>query len=408
MTIGFMRRIDYWFGIPACFFLSIFHAVFKKLARPKQPPAPIRKILFLELSEIGSTILSYPAITKAKELFPESELFFWIFESNQDAVHVLKVIDRKNVLTVRTKNLFISAKDLINNLRRIRREKIDVVLDLELFSRFSCVLSFLSGAPRRVGFHSFAQEGLYRGNLHTHRVSYNPYQHISVNFLSLVSGINAPLDQVPLVKEYYEKKGCDILLPKLKSTGDGKKAIWKKLKQIAPDIDEKKTIVVIHPGIKEALPLRQWALGHYLELTRRLLLNPNVFIVMAGVLYESLDKDIVEQLRMPRLINLIGKTSIPELIDLFNVSDMLISHDGGIIHIASLTPVHIIALFGPETPSLYQPLTDNKTILYRPLSCSPCLTAYNHRISMCRDNQCVREITVEEVLEKALCSLPDA
>ena len=56
-----------------------------------------------------------------------------------------------------------------------RRNTIDAAVDLELFSRFSGLLTGLSGAHQRVGFYRFHNEGLYRGDMLTHRVAYNPH-----------------------------------------------------------------------------------------------------------------------------------------------------------------------------------------------------------------------------------------
>ncbi|HQO59057.1 MAG TPA: hypothetical protein PLT76_10125, partial [Candidatus Omnitrophota bacterium] len=98
MTVGWMRRLDFWIGVPVCFFLSIFQFLQKPFQKNPAPGKPLKKVLFLELSEIGSTILSYPAMQKLKELYPERELYFWIFNNNQDAVHVLGTVARENVL----------------------------------------------------------------------------------------------------------------------------------------------------------------------------------------------------------------------------------------------------------------------------------------------------------------------
>jgi hypothetical protein len=69
---------------------------------------------------------------------------------------------------------------------------------------------------------------------------------------------------------------------------------------------------------------------------------------------------------------------------------------------AVLTPVPAIILFVPETPVLYGPLAENVFCPHQALPCSPGLTAYTHRISPCDgDNQCLKQITPEQVLAKA-------
>ena len=89
------------------------------------------------------------------------------------------------------------AGDSVRFLRWCREKDIDTVVDLELFSRFTALLSGFSGAERRVGFYRFHNEGLYRGEMLTHRVAYNPHIHIAKNFIALVDALTAAAPAVP-------------------------------------------------------------------------------------------------------------------------------------------------------------------------------------------------------------------
>ncbi len=87
---------------------------------------------------------------------------------------------------------------------------------------------------------------------------------------------------------------------------------------------------------------------------------------------------------------------------IFHFASILITNDGGPGHFAAMTPMPAITLYGPETPLLYGPLSKNTVNLYANVSCSPCLTAYNHRNSPCDgDNVCLKLIKPEQVLAKA-------
>jgi ADP-heptose:LPS heptosyltransferase len=105
----------------------------------------------------------------------------------------------------------------------------------------------------------------------------------------------------------------------------------------------------------------------------------------------------------PGCLDLTGYTaSVRDVTVLLHLGALLITTDGGTGHFAALTPIPAVVLYGPETPLLYGPLSDRTVTLFKGLSCSPCLTAYNHRRSPCDgDNQCVKTITPEEVLAKA-------
>ncbi len=396
VNVNFARNIDYWFGIPICFILSIFNTI-QKIFIPRNPEKfEPRKIMFLELSEIGSVILGYSAIKKAKEMFPNAKLYFWIFQVNQDSIRILDIIPNENIITMRNDNLLYLFRDILRNLWHIWKEDIDVIIDMELFSRFSSILSYLSGAKIRVGFYKFSLEGLYRGNLHTHKIIYNPYMHINKNFLALVYSLESHTKEMPLLK--ISLMSYETTVPKVKSSREGEEHIWCKLKEINDQIDRKNKIVILNPGFNELLSIRRWPLENYIELAKRLLNDRQIFIVIIGVVLRPFAREKISlEIANPHFINLIGKTSVAELIDLYNISTLLISHDCGAPHIASLTDVNIIALFGPETPILYSPLTPHKKVLFADFACSPCITAYNHRHSVCKNNRCMKAITVDEV-----------
>ena len=120
-----------------------------------------------------------------------------IFEKNRASVDILNLVPRENVLTIREKSLGSFLADVIKTVVRMHRERIDVVFDLELFTRVTAILTYLSGAPVRVGFHKFRMEGLYRGNLHTHKIQYNFQQHISKSFLSFLDVLRYPAKDWP-------------------------------------------------------------------------------------------------------------------------------------------------------------------------------------------------------------------
>ena len=110
------------------------------------------------------------------------------------------------------------------------------------------------------------------------------------------------------------------------------------------------------------------------------------------------------QVASPACLDLTGYTrSIRELLMLFHASALLITNDGGPGHFATLTPIPTIVFFGPETGRLYGPLGPRNTVLELGLACSPCLSAYNHRLSFCDgDNQCLKRIAPDPVLAQAL------
>src|SRR6266540_995962 len=81
-------------------------------------------------------------------------------------------------------------------------------------------------------------------------------------------------------------------------------------------------------------------------------------------------------------------------------SAILVTNDSGPAHFASMTPIRVVTLFGPETPALFAARSPNATALWAGIACSPCVNAYNNRQSVCRNNVCMQAITVYDVFKE--------
>ena len=185
MNVDSMRKIDRWVGVPLCFLMSIFLWISARIRFLKKKAPDLKRVLFIELSEMGSAIIVDPAMKMRED--GGSELFFAIFEDNYKSLAILQTVPDENIFKMRSNGLFVLAIDVIRFMFWTRKHRIKTVIDLELFSRFTALLCALSGARSRIGYASFHDEGLYRGNLINFPVRYNPHVHVSVNFMSLVN-----------------------------------------------------------------------------------------------------------------------------------------------------------------------------------------------------------------------------
>jgi len=162
-----MRFLDRWVGSSMSAVLTIFRKSADVLRR--KPAGPPRRILVVKLVEQGATVIAEPALRRATEMVGRDNVFMAVFAENRFILSILDVLPTNNIITIRSGNIFVIALDTIRAIWRMRREKIDTAVDFEFFSRFSGALTYLSGAKRRIGFHSFAGEAGYRGDLMTHR-----------------------------------------------------------------------------------------------------------------------------------------------------------------------------------------------------------------------------------------------
>jgi len=395
MRLDIMRKIDFWLGAPLCFLLSLFRGRVKR-------PARFNKILFIELSEMGSAMLAHSAIKRIKETLPHAELYFWAFERNKESVQACGVIPEKNIITMNDKTFYSIIRDSVSNIRRMRSEKIDAVIDMELFSRFTAILSYLSGAKIRAGFYRFFQEGLYRGSLCNIKVQYNPHLHISLNFMALIESLLTIEPHTPFYKGRIESP--EIRLPVFEQDKASRDKIRSLLKSNSGmHLDENSRIIVINPFGGKLLPIRSWPLENYILLAEKLLIHKNTFIVIIGLESDNKENSLMRGIAgQKRVADIRGRLGFADLLNLFSIADIFITHDSGPVHFASLTKVNMIVLFGPETPVCYGPLRKDAVIFYSGFACSPCLSAYNHRKSPCKDNKCLKAISVEDVYKAAV------
>ena len=400
MKLSTMRRIDYFVGVPATFLLTLLVRLLGR-RRQRQLRGEPRRILFIELSEMGSTILASAAIRRVQERYPGAQHSFAIFKKNAASMRLLDLFDERHIFTIRDDSLEHMAGDVLAFVRFCRAERIDTVIDLELFSRISSILSLLSGATTRVGFHNYDGEGLFRGEHLTHRVHYNPYLHMSQNFLALIEALEVEPDAIPLPKRFIPVQPPPL---QVATTAEAFAYVRRELEACYPLTPTHRLVVVNHDA-GTLLPIRTWPTEYFADLVRRLLAADRTIVVALMGISEAEEsaRAIVARVGDPRCIDFVGRTrTLTDVLQLFHQAELLITNDSGPAHFASLTPIKSITLFGPETPVLYGPLGPDAVHLFANLACSPCLSALNHRSSPCQDNQCLKQISVEEVLTHAL------
>jgi ADP-heptose:LPS heptosyltransferase len=393
MNLNFQRTVDRVAGKLICRLLSWIYC----LRRKPTPPVEFQKVLIILLSEMGSLVLAYPMFRAIKAKHPDSSIYVLLFEKNREVLELLDVMPKENILTLNDASMKTFARDSVRVLRIVRSTGFDAVIDCELFARVSSIFSFFAGAPVHVGFHPYTQEGLYRGSFINRPVMYNPYHSITQQFLTMVEALDS--DTVPTAKRVVVPK--TIAAPSIAFEEEEIREMAERLYGDFPGI-EKKTLVLIYPsgGI---LPIRAWPMDNYSTLTKALLGDGHAVAVIGLETDKGLAEQIASDCSSADCIDLTGYTrSVRELLILFHLASLLITNDGGPGQFAAMTPIPSIIFYGPETPALYGALSSKAYFFYLSLSCSPCLTAFNHRNSPCDgDNQCLKRIGPEQVYTKA-------
>ena len=98
MNVDAARAIDRWVGLPLCWALTAC----RYLAIPfvQGQDRPVRKVLIIKLSEMGSTVFACPALGELTQREPGVELFFLVFGENRAIVDALQLAPPENVISL--------------------------------------------------------------------------------------------------------------------------------------------------------------------------------------------------------------------------------------------------------------------------------------------------------------------
>ncbi len=396
-----MRFLDVWLGRPLCALFTLVRACARVCGLERGAPGSPRSILLLKLTEQGATVLAWNAIARAREMVGAENVYLCVLEDNREILDLLGTIPTQNVFAIRSRSLLVFSLDVLRMLRRARGLRIDATVDMEFFARFPAVLAYLTGARRRVGVHRFTAELPYRGDLLTHRVPYNPYVSTATAYRMLVEAVVLNQDETPFLKTPLTQV-TDAPPPFEPSEPERERV--RELARRAAGRELTHPIIILNPNASDIIPLRKWPTERFVELGRRLAeANPRVSLVITGSpAEEEAGARIARDIGEDRAVSLAGLTSLRELVVLYTLADVLVTNDSGPGHFASLTGIDAVVLFGPETPVLYGPLGPRAHVIWAGLACSPCVSAFNHRLSPCADNVCMKSITTEQVFEKVM------
>lgn len=395
MKASTIRFSDRWLGIPACAVLTLWRRVFDR----RQPSGSVKRILFLKLVEQGATVLAYPALRDAVGRVGAENVFFMVLAENRPILDLLDVIPPDNVIAVPTGGLLKTLTGMVRAIWRIRGLGIDATLDYELFSRASAVLAYLSGASRRVGYHSWHGDGPWRGDLMTHRLVSNPHLHMQTVMSVMVEAAFRDPHDLPALD--IDTDRLDTALMRFEPTAAERSEVIELIQAVSGE-GYHRPLVLLNANASDLLPLRKWQSARYVDLARRLLAAfPDVRIAFTGAPSEAAAVEpLVREVSDRRCFSLAGKTTMRQLIVLYSLADILVTNDSGPAHFASLADIDVVTLFGPETPAVFGVKGPRSHILYAALPCSPCVNAANNRLSACTNNLCMQAITVNQVFEQ--------
>ncbi len=158
-------------------------------------------------------------------------------------------------------------------------------------------------------------------------------------------------------------------------------------------LTDREPLVALMPGAEYG-PAKCWPLENFRALAQRLIRNEYQVAVFGGA-KDSAAGELIRQDNTA--LNLCGKTSLTEAIDLIAAASVSVTNDSGLMHMSAAVNVPVVAVYGSTTPAFTPPLIERAQIVQRELDCRPCFK----RECPLDHLDCLRGITVDEVYNAA-------
>lgn len=347
----------------------------------KKPPENPKNILIIKIRALGDVLLTTPMIRAVRKSCPEARLSVVVapVESNilkgNPHIDELIIYDRNKIKNLPFFKKIGAYRELI---ARLRHKKYDLLIDAH-------------SGPRAITLAGLAKAGFRIGQIKKQNFFYDirlqPSDdqdiHSSVSYLRLTDALGI---------------ADDGLYPDVPRHPELRETVRRRLMEEIGWREGGKKLVLIHPG-GGGTSIRIWPEEHFLELGRMLSAEDNV---MPVYLCGPSEKEFLERLdeNNPAGIKVIRNWSIPELIELLPLADMLITSNNGVYHIAGVLETPMLLLSGPMSIHTWGALYGDFLNLDLHFPCSPC----GGKLSVCpyNENRCLIDLKPETVLKTAL------
>lgn len=336
------------------------------------------KVLICKPSSLGDVVQALAVVRHIKKYQPESQIYWWIstafaplLQNDPDLAGIF-LFDKKALKRIR------NIPRNIAEVLRLRQMHFDWVLDLQSLLR-SAVFAWLCGGKETIGLDDrrewaplFYDYAIPRPFANAHAVDW---------YLDVVKFL-----KIPLASE------IDWLPQQEKAV----KAIEKKFNSELKKSGQK---ITVQPCTR--WPSKQWPIERLISCLQQLLQKQNDihFSILGSVADVEVGKRIMNALKNPRVINLCGKLSLPEMVEWIRRTDCMITNDTGPMHVAAALKKPIVALFGATNPLRTGPYGQVDSVVSAHFPCSPCLKT---RCPLKPAPKCMYAISSEQVVQEVL------
>lgn len=361
-------------------FLNINHSITKE---------NVKNVVIAKYLGLGSIVRSQVIIEDIKTVFPNAKIYYLTSKKNKAIFDIIRNVDK--VFTIDDAGIISMAFSTFNLIKNLLKIKVDIFMDLEVYSRYSTCISIMSCARNRYGF--FRHDIHWHIGVYTHMLYFNNQKNISEIYLQL--------------SKYLTRSDNNYKsLPSFNFREDNKKEVedyfLKNLKR-----KEKDLYIGINANASELALERRYPPAYFTELIENLLNIKNVYIFLIGSPSERqyLEEEIYNKLNAKnrdKVFLTAGLFSLNGSIYLLSKFDLFITTDSGHLHFAYAQNINIISIWGTGSYWHYGYMNyDKEYFLMANIYCSPCL--YLTVKPPCRGhNICLQKIYPKIIYDKVI------
>ncbi|MGI8602619.1 MAG: lipopolysaccharide heptosyltransferase II [Verrucomicrobiales bacterium] len=184
---------------------------------------------------------------------------------------------------------------------------------------------------------------------------------------------------------------------------------------LGADVDDPSLLASLHPGSPggnggpstlalcagaEYGPAKRWPAEKFAAVAREVAAQRNIEWLLVGTAAEKLLGEQIAAGLNGSHRNLIGQTSLVQLMDELAGCRLLLTNDTGTMHLAAVLGVPVVAIFGSTEPAWTGPLGPGHAVIRHHVECSPC---FHRQCPRKHDRyRCMEAVTVEEVISAVL------
>jgi heptosyltransferase-2 len=162
-------------------------------------------------------------------------------------------------------------------------------------------------------------------------------------------------------------------------------------------IDRERPLAVLAPGAEFGVSKR-WPVEYFAE-TARALAARGWQVATIGSPKEA-EAGAAVASGCESVIDLCGKTSLGDTVDLLGLARVAVTNDSGLMHIAGAVGAHVVAMYGSTSPAKVSPLTPRADVFFLGLPCSPC----RQRTCPLGHHECMTKILPSSVIAAAVAA----